>query len=149
MRPERLPKPKSATVLIFDRYPYPTKVLGVSRKNDPNDWGLPGGKLAENETPLGAAVRELREETGVRVRSSNLTEIYRGPCINTAGEPRYSVTYLAHKWSGKPHALEAGKVDWVTWQQLFEGSFSEYMRALYGTLMQPGRWQLISFLIPQ
>jgi 8-oxo-(d)GTP phosphatase len=33
-----------------------------------NDWSLPKGKLDRGETPLKAAVREVREETGYRVQ---------------------------------------------------------------------------------
>jgi 8-oxo-dGTP pyrophosphatase MutT (NUDIX family) len=35
-------------------------------------WGGFGGKVEEGETIAGAAVRELEEETGVRVREENL-----------------------------------------------------------------------------
>ena len=33
----------------------------------PNQWGLPGGKIEPDETPLQAAVREVREETTLEV----------------------------------------------------------------------------------
>ena len=33
------------------------------------DWSLPKGKLDRGETPLHAAVREVREETGYRVKA--------------------------------------------------------------------------------
>jgi len=33
------------------------------------DWSLPKGKLDRGETPLQAAIREVREETGYRVKT--------------------------------------------------------------------------------
>ncbi len=45
------------------------KVLAVSRKDDPNKIGLPGGKVdPEDGTDyIGAIVREVKEETGVDI----------------------------------------------------------------------------------
>ena len=42
-------------------------VLGVSRKDDHNDWGLPGGKIDPGETALEAVIRETKEETNLDV----------------------------------------------------------------------------------
>lgn len=41
-------------------------------------WQLPGGGIKRNETPVDAAVRELFEETGIRIDSQNLKEIAGG-----------------------------------------------------------------------
>lgn len=38
----------------------------------PNQWGLPGGKIEPDETPLQAAVREVREETTLEVEDLRL-----------------------------------------------------------------------------
>lgn len=48
-----------------------TYVLLIKRKNEPfrGCWALPGGFLDMNETLLQSAVRELFEETGLRVES--------------------------------------------------------------------------------
>lgn len=42
---------------------------------DPECWGLSGGHLEAGETPLEGAVRELEEETGVRLPAAAFTEV--------------------------------------------------------------------------
>lgn len=47
------------------------RVLLVQRSKDPDAglWGFPGGHVMAGETALDAALRELREETGVQARA--------------------------------------------------------------------------------
>lgn len=61
----------------------PVKFLGVTRKDNHNDWGWPGGGLEPNETPAECALRELREETGcigeiIRVDMVTAEQLYAG-----------------------------------------------------------------------
>ena len=49
------------------------EVLMVSRKDDLNSFGLPGGKLDDNETLEEGIIRETLEETGLEI--FNLYEI--------------------------------------------------------------------------
>ncbi|GMY23475.1 nudix hydrolase 26, chloroplastic [Fagus crenata] len=41
------------------------KIFAASRLDIPNSWQMPQGGVDEGEDPRGAAIRELREETGV------------------------------------------------------------------------------------
>lgn len=51
------------------------KVL-LQRRGDSKKWGFPGGAIEIGETPEMAAIREVKEETGLDVRVSGLIGIY-------------------------------------------------------------------------
>jgi len=51
-----------------------TTVLVRERRTDPR-WKLPGGHIEPGETPLQAARRELREETGLEPRSGDIIHL--------------------------------------------------------------------------
>jgi 8-oxo-dGTP pyrophosphatase MutT (NUDIX family) len=55
-------KPFAVTAIIFSDE---GSILSVSRKENHEDFNLPGGKIDKGETPLEALVRELEEETGL------------------------------------------------------------------------------------
>lgn len=48
----------------------------LQRRGDSNLWGFPGGAIELGETPEMAAVREVKEETGLDVRVGDLIGIY-------------------------------------------------------------------------
>ena len=41
----------------------------------PNYWCIPGGKLEKNENPINSAIREIKEETGLKVKVTRLLEV--------------------------------------------------------------------------
>jgi len=48
---------------------------------NPNKWDLFGGGIEDNETPINAAIRELREEINLEVKETDLKLILKVPLI--------------------------------------------------------------------
>ena len=53
----------------------------LERRADNGWWGLPGGHIDIGESIGQAAVREIREETGVRTKVKRLVGIYSDPQV--------------------------------------------------------------------
>jgi 8-oxo-dGTP pyrophosphatase MutT (NUDIX family) len=68
----------------FISYRIPISVKGIVfdngkvwlRKNERDEWELPGGKLDEGEQPEETVVRELREELGFETKIINLVSAF-------------------------------------------------------------------------
>lgn len=68
--------PAGAWVIVY----YPKKGLFLFAKrsgqvNNPHRWNLFGGQLDPGESPVQAAIRELREESGIRVSKRKLQKL--------------------------------------------------------------------------
>lgn len=102
-------------------------VLGVSRKNDHNDFGLVGGKKEESDnTPEDTAIRETLEETGLKI--SNLRLVL---AIHKDGYMSY--TYLAD-YEGEINHNEPHVVKWLPMERLVMGSFGKYNKLVSESL---------------
>lgn len=118
---------KASVMLILNKEGL---ILGVSRRNDSSKFGLPGGKLEVQETPMEAGIRETIEETGIKVNSC--VEIYKRvePAGSPDGFPFYTYCFYATDWEGTPTDSDEGVVKWCKSEDLTgdTGAFSEYNR---------------------
>lgn len=68
----------TSDAIIVGRSPQGPHLLLIRRGNEPEKgkWAFPGGFLNMDETTEQCAIRELREETGIRVPSMKLLGVY-------------------------------------------------------------------------
>lgn len=109
------------------------EILLVTRRNS-TKVGLPGGKVDEGEDVLTAAVREIYEETGIKLDPSTLMSVFVDVC---KGEVDYETTCFIATYDGP---LLEGQEDgiiskWGTFDDLIENSpFKEYNKKLFDAL---------------
>ena len=134
------PKPTAAVGVVCLRG---DEVLLIRRGNPPlqGDWSLPGGRIEWGERAADAALRELREETGVEAELLGLVEVADGLFHSrpkpdgTGGEVvrHYVLVDYAARWtSGEAVAGDdAAAVGWHRLDALGElGLWSETVRVI-------------------
>ena len=136
-KPQYEEAPKQAVcALIVRSSPYGLTFLGVSRKDNPRDFGLPGGKVEHRESLYEALYREVLEETGYTITDTAL-EVFR----NTDQDGYEVITLIAKiDRTVERKALapnETGVVTWVSATELMQGSFGEYNKQLFESLGYP------------
>jgi 8-oxo-dGTP diphosphatase len=98
--------------------------LLVVRRTDDGEWSLPGGFTHLGENAAHTAVREVFEETGVRIRPERLLGISSQvqPWVYPNGDQTQAVVslFLAHPLGGelRPDGVESSQVAWMTPQEL-------------------------------
>lgn len=72
--PPRNPIPTVDIIIEFDE-----KIVLIERRNPPFGWALPGGFVDYGESFEDAALREAKEETGLKVRDLQQFHTYSSP----------------------------------------------------------------------
>lgn len=92
-------------------------VLLIRRGKEPHygRWMVPGGTLEWGESLEQAAVREVREETGVEIEIEAFVEIFEAISAGDSGFHYVIVDYAARAVSGEPVAgSDALEAAWVS-----------------------------------
>ncbi len=123
--------PQAVCLLLLNQN---EEILAISRRDDPNAWGLPGGKVDPGETLEIAVVRETFEETGLVL--AGVQPVFTAK--NDGGEK--DTTYMCTTFTGRivgqaPGAPRSepfvGDVKWVKPSVLEHSVFGRYNRELF------------------
>jgi 8-oxo-dGTP diphosphatase len=90
------------------------RVVLVRRRNPPPGWALPGGFVDVGEPVEVAAVREVKEETGLSVTLTDLLSVYSDPRRDARGHTA-SAVFLGRavgEPAGSDDAAEARAFHW-------------------------------------
>jgi 8-oxo-dGTP diphosphatase len=90
------------------------QLLLVKQAYGKHFWGLPGGIVDPGETPPQAAVREAREEVGVRVILQGVIGLY---LLQGGGWPDIQAyVFRAEIAEGEPRIMNPQEIAEVTWR---------------------------------
>lgn len=107
------PQPVAVALCAVVR-PSPTEggsheLLVVARSGNPTSLAMPGGKAKPGEKMWQAALRELREETGLVARFEDLRWVSSG--ISDDGVR--CELFCVLQWTGTPKEGDAGPLEWT------------------------------------
>lgn len=102
-------------VLIFNKK---NEVLllkrGKKSKNEVGWWCKPGGAVDYGETAIKAMEREIKEETGIKIKIWGLLS-HTDHVINKEKQHWIAINFLADVVSGKPKIMEPEKCEEIRW----------------------------------
>jgi ADP-ribose pyrophosphatase YjhB (NUDIX family) len=124
----------SVSVIVFDDQ---GRLLLVRHAGDRDGWAVPGGAVDIGESPARAAVREIREETGLRIGLLRLLEVLGGADYEVTYPNGDRVAYVTAVYQAAvaggapvPDHDEISELDWFSPPQLAGVDLNRFTRAL-------------------
>jgi len=105
------------------------KVVAIRYKKGHHKEGyydMPGGKIEDGELPEEAAIREIKEETGIDANNP----IHKGKLIVDAPEKQYELeVFVVYEINGEPEETEENTSEWLEINELLrkDKKFSNIM----------------------
>lgn len=109
---------RTASVVVLEMGDH---VLCIERLDEASlgKFALPGGKREAHETYEEAAIREIKEETGVDI--FDLEKVYE--CVDCEN---YNVVTFKANFRGAPRPAEGKRVVWMSWDDITSGPKAAY-----------------------
>ena len=111
----------------------------IKKKNDMHagKWNGLGGKLEPGETPEECAVREILEESGLKVINPILKGVLTFPAFSN-DEDWYAFVFVAHEFEGQLIDSPEGDLKWVDNSELLDLNLWDGDRIFLPWLDRPG-----------
>lgn len=104
---------RNGRILLGKRHPDPKKADSAFKSA--GEWSLPGGKIDFGESLEKAAIREVKEETGIKISNPKVISVH-----NFKNKHAHFVTVglVAKKWKGKAKVTEPNEMTEWAWFSL-------------------------------
>jgi ADP-ribose pyrophosphatase YjhB (NUDIX family) len=124
----------SVSVIVVDDH---GRLLLVRHTGDRDAWAVPGGAVDIGESPAQAAVREIREETGLQIGQVRLLDVLGGTDYEVTYPNGDRVAYVTAVYQAgiaegtpAPDQEEISELGWFTPLQLPDVDLNRFTRAL-------------------
>jgi 8-oxo-dGTP diphosphatase len=130
---------KLATLCYVRREGKTLMVHRIKKQNDMHQgkWNGLGGKLDPGETPEECAVREIYEESGLRVRNPALKGLLTFPAFAN-DEDWYAFVFVAEDFDGELIDSPEGRLSWIEDERLLDLDLWDGDRVFLRWLDRPG-----------
>lgn len=130
---------KLATICYIRKNNQTLMIHRVKKKNDVHEgkWNGLGGKFEAGETPEECAMREVYEESGLRVKKLLLKGFLSFPLFAN-NEDWYAFVFVVNEFEGELIDSPEGNLRWIDNQALLDLNLWEGDRIFLPWLDQPG-----------